>query len=147
MLHLTDESAPRDHPDADPLERRLLDSAAEATGHHDYRPLRLFARDGAGAVQGGLLAETWAGWLYVHALFVEAPHRGAGLGGRLLDRAEAEAARRGCTDAFLETFAFQARPFYEARGYRVVHTLEDFPPGHAMHTLHKRLDALDALDA
>ena len=55
-------------------------------------------------------------------------------------RAEAEARARGCVGAWLDTFGFQARPFYEALGYAVFGALEDQPPGHRRYVLMKRLD-------
>jgi GNAT superfamily N-acetyltransferase len=44
---------------------------------------------------------------------MQAPGRGE----RLLAAAEREAAARGCTSAFLDTFSFQAHGFYERCGY------------------------------
>jgi hypothetical protein len=52
---------------------------------------------------------------------------------------EAEAIRRGCHGAFLDTFSYQARPFYEKLGYEVFGTLEDYPPGHQRFYMRKRL--------
>ncbi len=37
---------------------------------------------------------------------------------------------RGCTYAHLNTFSYQARPFYEKRGYEVFAELDDYPKGH-----------------
>jgi peptidoglycan hydrolase-like protein with peptidoglycan-binding domain len=51
--------------------------------------------------------------------FEAAPARGHGFGRELMKRAELYAVERGCTDAFLDTFSFQARPFYEKLGHRV----------------------------
>ena len=99
-----------------------------------YRPLNIFLRDAAGAIVAGLLGHLYWGWLSVEILWVSEPLRGQGYGGRLLDMAEAEARRHGCTHVQLDTLTFQARPFYEARGYRVYGELEDFPAG----TEHRR---------
>ena len=66
--------------------------------------------------------------------------RRRGVGTALLRRAEAEAAGRGCLGAMLDTFSFQARPFYETQGYRVAGELSDFPPGHSLYVMQKRLD-------
>ena len=52
------------------------------------------------------------------------------LGRRLVTAMEAEATRRGCHSAYLDTFSYQARPFYEKLGYEVFGTLENYPPGH-----------------
>ena len=94
-----------------------------------YRPLNIFLRDAAGAIVAGLLGHLYWGWLSVEILWVSEPLRGQGYGGRLLDMAEAEARRHGCKHVQLDTLTFQARPFYEARGYRVYGELEDFPAG------------------
>ncbi len=104
-------------------------------------PVTLFLRDSAGQVVGGLIGGWRWRWLYVDKLWVHERHRGSGAGSRLLQAAEAEALAAGCTDAVLDTFSFQAQPFYERNGYTVYATLEGFPPGHRQFFLHKRLVA------
>ena len=112
-------------------------------------PFVLAARDADCALVGACVCETeWAaagrGWLHVDTLWVAERHRGAGLGSRLLAAAEAEGARRGCTRVHLDTAEFQARQFYEQRGYRVFGTQRDYPPGSARYFLEKALDPADA---
>ena len=46
--------------------------------------------------------------------------RKGGVGKMILQEAEAYARSKNCTEVLLTTFAFQARPFYEKNGYRVV---------------------------
>lgn len=132
--------------DADPgpddvraVERGLLAFNEERLGPAHERPLRLVVRDDSGAVVGGLLGHTRWGWLYVAKLWVAESARGMGWGTRLMEAAEAEARARGCTDASLDTFEYQARPFYERLGYRVFGVLEGYPPGYRQYFLHKRL--------
>lgn len=57
---------------------------------------------------------------FVNALHVLASHARTGVGGRLMDKAEAEIARAGFPAARLETDTFNTRSqaFYAARGYR-----------------------------
>ncbi len=76
------------------------------------KPLSVYARDEAGTVIGGLTAETWGNWLSVEWL------------------------RRA---ARLDTFSFQARPFYEKLGYQLQMTLKDYPVEHECYFLTKTL--------
>lgn len=94
-----------------------------------------------GALVGGLTGETGWKWLFVDLLWIAETHRGRGLGARLLRSAEAEAVRRGALHVYLDTFDFQARPFYERQGYELFGTLEDYPPGHCRFFLRKDLTA------
>jgi hypothetical protein len=56
-----------------------------------------------------------------------------------MDAAEAYARERGGHMVVLDTHSFQARPFYERRGYEVFATLDDFPRGHQKFFLKKKL--------
>jgi GNAT superfamily N-acetyltransferase len=103
-------------------------------------PLHVWVVDEAGSLAGGLVGHTWAGWLHVTYLWVDARVRGAGLGSRLLAEAERTARTdRGCTSSRLETWDFQAPVFYEKQGYEVVCVIPDYPPGITEYTLVKRL--------
>jgi GNAT superfamily N-acetyltransferase len=86
-------------------------------------------RDDNGELIGGLLGSTYWGWLFISVLFVDESCRGTGVGADLLARAEALALERGATHAYLDTFSFQAEPFYARRGYEVFGRLSDFPTG------------------
>jgi GNAT superfamily N-acetyltransferase len=99
-------------------------------GEPDERPLAAFARDEGGRVVGGLLGHTKYGWCYVAKLWVAAEARGAGHGSALLAAAEAEAWARGCLGVHLDTFEYQALPFYQRHGYELFGTLDGYPPGY-----------------
>ncbi len=96
-------------------------------------------RDDDGALVGGLVGATYLGWLQVHSVWLPDGLRGRGYGTELMAIAEREALRRGCTRALLETYSFQALPFYEKLGYAVFSRLADFPPGGARYVLTKDL--------
>jgi hypothetical protein len=51
--------------------------------------------------------------------------------------AETEVKSRGCSHAFLSTYSFRARGFYEKFGYRVVGQLDDYPPGQSYYWMRK----------
>lgn len=121
--------------EASPVLRALRDTPAGRES-----PLHVWARGPGDEMAGGLVGHTWTTWLHVAHLWVDARHRGAGLGSRLLAEAE-RAARdeRGCTRVRLETWDFQAPDFYRRHGYEVVCVIEDYPPGATEYTLTKRL--------
>jgi predicted N-acetyltransferase YhbS len=110
-------------------------------GSRDGRQFGLVVRDAAGAVTGGLWARPQWGLLFIETLILPETLRRGGLGTRLMRMAEQEASNRGYAGVFLDTFTFQARPFYERLGYTVFAVIKDYPPGHSRFMLAKRLDA------
>lgn len=108
-------------------------------GDPHEEPVRVFLRDARGDVVGGLIGHIKWRWMYVAKLWIADEQRGRGHGAALLAAAERYAQERRCTDVFLDTFEYQARPFYEKLGYRVIGTLEGFPPGYRQYFLTKSL--------
>ena len=121
------------------LEDRIYEFNAGATGITDGEWLAIFVRDTSGRIVAGLAGNTWGGWLEIRQLWVESSRRGQGLGTKLLAAAEREARRRGCEQALLMTFTFQAPAFYAKHGFEVVASFDDHPRGHANLLLRKRL--------
>ncbi len=78
-------------------------------------------------------------WLFVELLFVPDALRGRGVGSDLMTRAETEALTRGCHSAWLDTFEFQARGFYERLGYTCFGELPNYPAGAARYFMKKAL--------
>jgi GNAT superfamily N-acetyltransferase len=111
-----------------------------STGKAEWYPVAFFLRDENGEILGGLIGHIWAAWLHVKTLAIAAPVRGRGFGKELMKSAETYAVNRGCTDAYLDTFSFQARPFYEKLGYRIFGMLENHPVGHQHYFMTKQLD-------
>jgi len=106
-----------------------------------YRPLViLLSHPESDDIVGGLYGSTAFSHLWIDLLFVPESVRGLGIGRKLMTQAEAEAMRRGCRAAALDTFSFQARGFYERLGYSVFGILNDCPPGHSRFYLTKPLD-------
>jgi GNAT superfamily N-acetyltransferase len=95
-----------------------------------------------GKLVGGLLGLTWWGWLRIDIMWLDEAVRGQDWGTRVIETAEAEAIRRGCHHAFLDTMSFQALPFYLKLGYTVFGQLDDLPVGHSMHFLQKTLQPI-----
>ena len=110
-------------------------------GETEEIPLDVYAYDDDGELVGGIVASTWGGWLAIDLVWVREDQRGTGLGSDLLQRIEARARdERGCIGVRLDTWGFQAKPFYEKQGYTLFGVLEDHPPGETEYQLFKRLD-------
>ena len=110
-------------------------------GQFTAEPLHLFVLDSQKRVIGGLTGRTHylRSWLEVSILWVDESHRGLGLGRELMERAEAEAIRRGCLYARLATGRYQAPGFYEKLGYILYGTLENCLPGDTAYYYCKQL--------
>ncbi|MDD2926629.1 GNAT family N-acetyltransferase, partial [Rhodoferax sp.] len=91
----------------------LVDYNASQVGPSQGRPLVIQVKDHTNAVMGGLWGYTGYGWLFTQLLVVPAGLRGQGVGTTLMQLAENESIARGCHSAWLDTFEFQARAFYE----------------------------------
>lgn len=109
------------------------------TGDRNYHPIKLFLRDENGQIHGGLVAHIWGGWMYIELLWIEEALRGHDFGTQLVQMAESAARTCGCQNCHLDTFSFQARPFYEKLGYQVYAELPNYPPGHTRYYLRKAL--------
>ena len=128
--------------DVDAVRRGLREASEASAGvAQEAWPLSLILRDEAGRAAGGAVGIAYWGWLFIDMLWVREDLRGLGWGSRLLDGAEAEPRRRGATGVWLDTFSFQARPFYEARGYVLFGEIGDHPPGHRRYFLRKSFAA------
>ncbi|MCT6816504.1 MAG: GNAT family N-acetyltransferase [Lysinibacillus fusiformis] len=105
------------------------------------RPLHLIVTDQHQQWVGGLTAEVYWGWVEIHKFWFHEEYRGKGLGSKLLAQAEIAAQEMGANKALLTTYSFQARTFYEERGYQVVGEIKDYPPGSSYYTMVKPFDA------
>ena len=110
-------------------------------GPGNGKALVIALRDESGAVTGGLSGNTSRGWQFTHLLVVPEQLRGQGLGTELLRMAENEAIARGCIGAWLDTFEFQARGFYEKMGYSCFGEIQDYPPGFSRFFMKKPLQS------
>ncbi len=108
-------------------------------GRRKWKNLAITIRNDAGDIVGGVTGEAWADWLFVQLLWLDEAYRGQDLASRAMDALEDEARSFGAKHAYLDTFSFQARPFYEKRGYRVFGTLENYPDAHSRYWMTKSL--------
>ena len=110
---------------------------ASVMGHADSKPLTVVARDAEGQLIGGVSGRTIYGHYLIEVVWIAQSMRKTGLGTKLMNEAERQARERGCIGAQVDTASFQAPDFYKKLGFRVIGTVEDFPPGHARHFMQK----------
>ena len=121
------------------IEEGLAQYNENNAGYRDSRPLAVLVSDpDTKAVVGGLMGRTSLGLLFIDLFFLPASLRKQGLGGRIMQEAEAEARRRGCRKAVVTTISFQAPEFYERHGYQAFGQI-DCRPGAARIFLSKSL--------
>lgn len=92
-------------------------------------PLFLRAVDANGRLRGGLAGRSWFGLFHIRLLWVRQDVRRQGIGTALVEAAEAEARARGCRQMYLDTFTFEAGPFYERLGFKIMARVEGDPHG------------------
>jgi GNAT superfamily N-acetyltransferase len=139
MLKATMVFEPHDRSAADYVMDRLSMFNAARTGDDGYYPCDIYLTGEKGETLGGLLSYVWGGWLFVKILWVDEQLRGQGHATAMMDAAEKYARERGCHSAYLDTHSWQARPFYERRGYELFATLDDYPAPHKKFFLKKKL--------
>ncbi|WP_228254793.1 GNAT family N-acetyltransferase [Aquirhabdus parva] len=117
----------------------LIQYNISQAGLSSTRALAILIKDADEQIIGGLWGKTGGGWLFTQLFVIPESLRGQGLGTKLLNLAEQEAIERGCHGAWLDTFEFQARAFYERLGYSCFGQLEDYPMGFSRFFMKKSL--------
>ena len=100
---------------------RLLDDGAEALGHpFNPQAVGFEARENDGTFLGGIYGWGQLGWFFVKLLALAPEARKRGVGGKLLEKAEAHARSEGLSGVYLDTYVFQAPEFYAKMGYEEI---------------------------
>ncbi len=136
-IELTVDSAPSSQ-DLDRLRAGLTEHSLEFVERPGFVPIAVFARRN-GELLGGAFGNLNWNWLDLSLLWVAESLRSRGLGGQLMAAIERAAWERGCRQAHLETFSYQALAFYESHGYEVFARLEDYAPDVDRYYLRKSL--------
>ncbi|MDP4983435.1 GNAT family N-acetyltransferase [Pseudoalteromonas tunicata] len=90
-------------------------------------------------MQGGASGIAFGYWFMLNWLWVDESLRGQKIGEQLLARIEQQAIEQGCRYVLLDTLDFQAKPFYEKCGYKVVHQLHQYPTTGIKYYMEKEL--------
>ena len=127
--------------DVDVVRNDLIAANREASGRvAGYHPFVFHLLDPeTGTPVGGATGHGSFDWVFVELLHVPKALRGQGHGTRLMNEIEAFARERNMIGIWLDTFSFQARPFYEKLGFSVFGTIDEHPIGGHRHFMQKRL--------
>lgn len=80
----------------------------------------------------------WNG-MHIDSLWIKESLRNHDWGSKLLNLAEKEGVKRGCSIAYTDTFSWQAPQFYEKQGYKLYGKLDDFPEKNTLFYYYKKL--------
>lgn len=108
--------------------------ALAADGHAE--PIACLVRKGSKLVAGGC-GRTEYERLFTTSLWVSEGLRRQGIGSRVLLELEAEAARRGCKDALIETLSDEVANLYMRLGYQPVAVVQRYVGRFTRHILVK----------
>jgi GNAT superfamily N-acetyltransferase len=91
------------------------------------KEVQVFIRNRKNKVVGGAVGHIFGGWIYISLMWIEESLRNKGHGTRLLKIIETESVKLGCKHAHVDTYSFEASPFYMKNGYTLFATLENYP--------------------
>ncbi len=139
---LTTEASPSDE-DLRTVYESIAQYNLAQIGDHWSGRLTIFARDHRHQVIGGVVGFTDRAWLRIELLGLLPAWRRQGVGSQLLRAAEEQARVRGCHSAWLDTFSFQALPFYQQHGYTIFGQLDHYPDTHTRYFVRKPLASVE----
>jgi GNAT superfamily N-acetyltransferase len=99
-------------------------NAAASGGKPNQSEFIIGARNARGEFLGGFYCQVYFETVFLKWAWVSDTARRTGIGRALMDKAEKESRLRGAVVMYLDTFSFQARPFYQKLGFTVFGTLD-----------------------
>lgn len=125
--------------DSEEIGNHLMAYNRKFVGEILNKKIGVFMLDDNGIKVAGLTGSTVGSWLSIDLLWVSETLRGKGVGSKIIKAAEQQALAAGCRFSRVDTFSFQARPFYEKMGYQLQMTLHNYPVEHERYFFTKTL--------
>ena len=120
------------------LKRGLRDYNSEFVSN-ESTPVRAVVTDDSDQVIAGIDSIAHWGKVHVGILWVDADHRGKGLGVRLMRWAEEQGRAIGCHAVVVDTLSFQAPGFYRKLGYTQFGATRNYEGGHGKFYFEKEI--------
>lgn len=121
------------------LLQQQVDGYKKANGIDESKEELIYSAFDGEKLVGGVYGYLKQSYLYISYLWVDKDYRECDIGTKLMDLIEDEARRKGFDNAYLGTCTFQARPFYEKRGYKVTMIVNNCPKGYDDFTMVKKI--------
>ncbi|MFC0229254.1 GNAT family N-acetyltransferase [Serratia aquatilis] len=125
--------------DTEEIRNHLKTHNRQFVGEILNKNIGVFFLDDNGTKIAGLTGSTLGLWLNIDLLWVSETLRGRGVGSKLIRAAEEHAVANGCRFSRVDTFSFQAKPFYEKLGYQLQMMLHNCPVEHERYFFTKTL--------
>jgi GNAT superfamily N-acetyltransferase len=116
----------------------LIAEYEHIVGERD-KPFSIFLKNGSGKIFGGMQAWLDRESVYIELLWIEKDLRKEGYGKKLLDAAEQEAIKNGCSFSTTDTWDFQVEDFYLKCGYKRIGEIKNYWMAHSKIFLRKNL--------
>jgi GNAT superfamily N-acetyltransferase len=110
---------PRSLEVASAINDKLGNFNRDSTGRPEPQHIHVILRDTTGAMRGAVIGLVSFDVLFIDSVWIDEPLRGGDHGSRMIAMIEQEGRKRGAALVWLDTYSWQARPFYEKLGYRV----------------------------
>jgi GNAT superfamily N-acetyltransferase len=117
----------------------LIQFYEKATGQPRDKEFSIFLKDHLGIIVGGLQAHFDIESIYIEIFWIDEKRRNQGHGKNLLEAAEKEALKNGCTFSIIDTLSFQAEGFYLKNGYQRIGEIKNYCFEHSRIFLKKNL--------
>ncbi|CAM2861519.1 GNAT family N-acetyltransferase [Legionella worsleiensis] len=121
------------------IKQGILDYNAPFFGSNFLTPFTIYMKDLQSEIIAGLTGSYRGKYVRVDFFWVHKDFRHQGLGSKLMMKLEEFSKAKECRFIQLDTFDFQARPFYEKLGFECVGTIPRWIEGQDFHFMRKAI--------
>jgi ribosomal protein S18 acetylase RimI-like enzyme len=121
------------------LKHAMMEFNATFFGKHTPKPFTIYINDSNHQLIAGVTGFYYHKYARIDYAWVHEAYRKQGLGKQLFARLERFLSEKHCQFIQLDTFDFQAKPFYEKLGFHCVGTISKWVGDHDCYFMRKEL--------